>query len=143
MGGAGCGDGGDKDDGDEGQGGVGGGHGGKHRASERAGKVPCNMQGRRNAGTRDPNLNPALKLLRIVPVRGRAEGESRGQAGHRKSPGAGRKAQEGEKRAQGAEGSRPTQREGGDRTKGAHRGRRGGAQPQGFGSPPGDRIGPS
>ena len=36
----------------------------------------------------------------------------------------------------------PTQLEGGGRAKGAHRGRRRGAQPQWFGSPPGDLIGP-
>ena len=50
--------------------------------------VTCNKQGGRKAGMRNPILNPALQLSCIVPVRGRAYGESEGQAGHGGSPGA-------------------------------------------------------
>ena len=49
----------------------------------------------------------------------------------------------GEKRRRGADAPRSTKWEGGVGTKGAHRGRRRVAQPQGFAGPTGDRIGPT
>ena len=115
--------------------GNGGGRRGGHKAGGRDGRQAVGAPG---------SLNPAQKLTNKVPERGRAGGECRGQAGHGRSLGEHKGAREGgNPRVESGGGKGLHSGRGGGGAKGAQRGRWQGTQPQEFGPPPGDRIGPT